>query len=94
MRRRIAATLDRLLHHVVRVEVRAVDDEGSAPDLLMELGRDSWSAIKLLTNLIMNLRIDRQFPFWRPWPCAATLGIGGRAAGLASATDTAEGQPC
>jgi putative transposase len=54
MPRRIAATWDRLLHHRVRVEVRAVDDEGEVLDLLMELGRDSWSAIKLLTNLIMN----------------------------------------
>lgn len=35
---------------------RAVDDEGEVLDLIMEPGRDSWSAIKLIGRLIENQR--------------------------------------
>lgn len=33
---------------------RAVDDEGEVLELLMELGRDSWSATKLIANIMLN----------------------------------------
>lgn len=33
---------------------RSVDDEGEVLELLMEPGRDSWSAIKLIANIMLN----------------------------------------